>query len=32
MRMTIDLIRGKHVNEAFAILQFSKKKGADAAR
>ena len=29
MRMTIDLIRGKHVNEAFAILQFSKKKGAE---
>jgi large subunit ribosomal protein L22 len=29
MRLTIDLIRGKSVNEAFAILQFSKKKGAE---
>ena len=29
MRMVIDLIRGKHVNEAFSILQFSKKKGAE---
>ncbi|MGQ0563291.1 MAG: 50S ribosomal protein L22 [Gemmatimonadota bacterium] len=29
LRMTIDLIRGKHVNEAFSILQFSKKKGAE---
>lgn len=29
MRQTIDLIRGKHVNEAYAILQFSKKKGAE---
>ena len=29
MRMTIDLIRGKAVNEAYAILQFSKKKGAE---
>ena len=29
MRLVIDLIRGKHVNEAFAILQFSKKKGAE---
>lgn len=29
MRMTIDLIRGKQVNEAFSILQFSKKKGAE---
>ncbi len=29
MRMVIDLIRGKPVNEAFAILQFSKKKGAE---
>ena len=29
MRMVIDLVRGKPVNEAFAILQFSKKKGAE---
>jgi large subunit ribosomal protein L22 len=29
MRLVIDLIRGKSVNEAFAILQFSKKKGAE---
>jgi large subunit ribosomal protein L22 len=29
MRLVIDLIRGKHVNEAFSILQFSKKKGAE---
>ena len=29
MRMVIDLIRGKYVNEAFATLQFSKKKGAE---
>ncbi|MGQ0815425.1 MAG: 50S ribosomal protein L22 [Gemmatimonadota bacterium] len=29
MRLTIDQIRGKQVNEAFAILQFSKKKGAE---
>jgi large subunit ribosomal protein L22 len=29
MRMVIDLIRGKRVNEAHAILQFSKKKGAE---
>jgi large subunit ribosomal protein L22 len=29
MRMVIDLIRGKRVDEAYAILQFSKKKGAE---
>ena len=29
MRMVIDLIRGKRVDEAHAILQFSKKKGAE---
>ena len=29
MRMSIDLIRGKRVDEAYAILQFSKKKGAE---
>ncbi len=29
MRMVIDLIRGKRVEDAHAILQFSKKKGAE---
>ena len=29
MRLVIDLVRGKQVNDAFAILQFSKKKGAE---
>ena len=29
MRMVIDLIRGKRVDEAYAILQFTKKKGAE---
>jgi large subunit ribosomal protein L22 len=29
MRMVIDLIRGKSVDEAYATLQFSKKKGAE---
>lgn len=28
MRMVIDLIRGRGVGEAYAILQFSKKKAA----
>ena len=29
MRLVIDLIRGRSVNEAQAILQFSKKKAAE---
>jgi large subunit ribosomal protein L22 len=29
MRLVIDLIRGKSVDEAYAILQFSKKKAAE---
>lgn len=29
MRLVIDLIRGKNVGEAYAILQFSKKKAAE---
>ena len=29
MRLSVDLIRGKSVEEAYAILQFSKKKGAE---
>jgi large subunit ribosomal protein L22 len=29
MRLVIDLIRGKPVGEAYAILQFSKKKAAE---
>lgn len=28
MRLVIDLIRGRHVNEAYAILQFNKKHAA----
>jgi large subunit ribosomal protein L22 len=28
MRLVVDLVRGKHVNEAFAILKFSKKGAA----
>ncbi|HWA40197.1 MAG TPA: 50S ribosomal protein L22, partial [Gemmatimonadales bacterium] len=28
MRLVIDLIRGKNVNEAYAILKFSKKLAA----
>lgn len=30
MRLVIDLIRGKSVGEAYAILQFSKKRAAQA--
>jgi large subunit ribosomal protein L22 len=29
MRLVIDLIRGKRVGDAYAILQFSKKKAAE---
>ena len=29
MRLVIDLIRGRGVNDAFAILQFSKKRAAE---
>jgi ribosomal protein L22 len=29
MRLVIDTIRGKSVGEAYAILQFSKKKAAE---
>jgi large subunit ribosomal protein L22 len=29
MRLVIDLIRGRPVGEAYAILQFSKKKAAE---
>ena len=29
MRLVIDQIRGKNVGDAYAILQFSKKKGAE---
>jgi len=28
MRLVVDLVRGKQVNEAFAILKFSKKHAA----
>jgi len=28
MRLVVDLIRGKNVNEAFAILKFNKKYAA----
>ena len=28
MRLVVDLVRGKHVNVAFAILKFSKKGAA----
>ena len=30
MRLVIDEIRGKNVNDAYAILQYSKKKAATA--
>lgn len=30
MRLVIDLIRGRKVGEAYAILQFSKKRAAEA--
>ncbi|MFW6206133.1 MAG: 50S ribosomal protein L22 [Gemmatimonadota bacterium] len=30
MRLVIDEIRGRNVNDAYAILQFSKKKAATA--
>jgi large subunit ribosomal protein L22 len=30
MRLVIDEIRGKNVNDAYAILQFSKKRAAGA--
>jgi large subunit ribosomal protein L22 len=29
MRLVIDLIRGRSVDEAYSILQFSKKKAAE---
>lgn len=29
MRLVIDLIRGRNVGEAYAILQFSKKRAAE---
>jgi large subunit ribosomal protein L22 len=29
MRLVVDLIRGRYVNDAYAILQFSKKKAAE---
>ena len=32
MRLVIDLIRGKGVNEAYAILKFNKKLAAKPAR
>ncbi len=32
MRLVIDLIRGKDVNEAYAILKFNKKLAAQADR
>lgn len=30
MRLVIDQIRGKDVNEAYAVLQFSKKKASES--
>ena len=29
MRLVVDLIRGRSVNDAYAILQFSKKRAAE---
>jgi large subunit ribosomal protein L22 len=30
MRLVVDLIRGRSVNDAYAVLQFTKKKAAEA--
>ena len=30
MRLVVDLIRGRNVNDAYAVLQFSKKRAAEA--
>lgn len=30
MRLVIDLIRGRNVGDAYAVLQFSKKRAAEA--
>lgn len=30
MRLVVDLIRGRSVNDAYAVLQFSKKRAAEA--
>ena len=30
MRLVVDLIRGRSVNEAYAILQYTKKRAAEA--
>jgi large subunit ribosomal protein L22 len=30
MRLVVDLIRGRSVNDAYAVLQYSKKKAAEA--
>jgi large subunit ribosomal protein L22 len=30
MRLVVDLIRGRSVNDAFAVLQYTKKKAAEA--
>jgi large subunit ribosomal protein L22 len=29
MRLVVDLIRGRNVNDAYAVLQFTKKKAAE---
>jgi large subunit ribosomal protein L22 len=31
MRLVVDLIRGRDVNDAYAILQFTKKKAAETS-